>query len=372
MNVLLETNDTTKPRYLQVASQLAKMLPQYQPGHKLPVRRMLMKHFSVSQATVDRSLQALEKQNLIKHIGGKGYFVNSHTRPLAAELCFFFRKGTLNNPLYGGIKSTMLTSMYEHEHKLQISVYEEMGSVESFKESFNEHINESPLDVFFTLACSKISFPQILNQSRIPVVHIYPNMHDENNVSYIIDSYSAIESALEVLFEAGHKRICFMHGQGVDGFYMLAQEERIEAFYDIMSRNQLSTAGLGVVYGGFSFEEGYKAAMKILSQSPRQRPSAIICNDYNVGGVMAAAQELGLVIPRDLSIIGFDKIPGIESLPIKLTTIDIQWEKMIQSIIESTTTVEKIKQLNPGIIRTPIKLIHGDTVARAPEASART
>jgi DNA-binding LacI/PurR family transcriptional regulator len=243
-----------------------------------------------------------------------------------------------------------------------------MGSVESFK----EHINESLLDVFYTLACSKMTFPQVLNQSQIPVVHIYPNMRDENNVSYIIDSYAAIRSALEVLFEAGHKRICFMHGQGIDGFYILAQEERIEAFYDIMSSYQLPTAGLGVVYGGFSFDDGYKAAMKTLSQSPRQRPTAIICNDYNVGGVMAAAQELGLVIPRDLSIIGFDKISEIESLPIKLTTIDIQWKKMIKNIIESTATVEKIKQLKPGIIRTPIKLINGDTVARAPEESTRS
>ncbi len=72
--------------------------------------------------------------------------------------------------------------------------------------------------------------------------------------------------------------------------------------------------------GNYTFESGMVAAERLLDLTPR--PTAILsCNDEMAAGVIHAARQRGLEIPRDLSIIGFDDTPIAAHVWPPLTTV---------------------------------------------------
>lgn len=72
-----------------------------------------------------------------------------------------------------------------------------------------------------------------------------------------------------------------------------------------------------------SIEDGYRAALTLLRG--QDRPSAVVCdNDQLAVGVYWAARELGLELPEDLSVVGFDDTPMASVMSPQLTTVRIQ------------------------------------------------
>lgn len=360
----MQNLETRIPRHEAVAKKLELEISSFEINKKLPTTRQLMKKFQVSQFTIERCLQSLADKKLIEHIPGRGYFAkevdlntesSNASKMLKIELCFFFKKDTLNNPLYGAISAAMLTAMYQKNCRFNIFAYEEMGCIQNFK----DHLMQNRPDVFIMMTCTKISFQHVLDHLGIPVIHLYPNVQNLNCLSYVIDNHQAMNYSINHLVDFGHEKIGLLHGQGYDGFYMQAQEERIEAYYNIMSEKKLSNVNID--YGGFSYEAGYKATIKMLSFPPRRRPTAILCNDYNVGGVYSAINDSGLKVNKDISVIGFDKIREIDCLPVKLTTIDIQWADMVESITKKAYALAAGEKIIPKEERTKVKLIIGNS-----------
>ena len=361
----MQALETNIPRHEAVAQKLELEIGLLRHNEKLPAMRQLMEKFQVSQFTIERCLQILVERKLIEHVPGRGYFASAgsddqdtspeENKSLKIELCFFFKKDTLNNPLYGQISTLMLSEMSQLNCRFNIFAYEDMGCIKDFR----KHLTESRPDVFIMMSCTKITFQHVLDDLGIPVIHLYSNIQNLNSISYIIDNFSAMELSINHLIKQGHSKLALLHGQGFDGFYIQAQEERIEAFYQIMSENKLSSANID--YGGFTYEEGYNAARKMLSLPERRRPTAILCNDYNAGGVYSAINEAGLQVGKDISVIGFDKIREIECLPVKLTTIDIQYADMVKSIAKKAFALANGEEYIPEEIRTKVKLIIGDS-----------
>ncbi len=71
---------------------------------------------------------------------------------------------------------------------------------------------------------------------------------------------------------------------------------------------------------GFEIEDGYQAAYKVLSRNPR--PTAlVVINDLLAIGAIRAANDLGLQIPKDVSIASFDDLPLSSYVVPRLTTV---------------------------------------------------
>jgi LacI family transcriptional regulator len=82
-----------------------------------------------------------------------------------------------------------------------------------------------------------------------------------------------------------------------------------------------------IVEGAFTFESGMVAARELLSRDPR--PTAIFAaNDEMAFGVMNVAHELGLKIPEDLSVVGFDGTPFAIFVVPSLSTIIRKTDEM--------------------------------------------
>jgi LacI family repressor for deo operon, udp, cdd, tsx, nupC, and nupG len=130
-----------------------------------------------------------------------------------------------------------------------------------------------------------------------------------------IDNAAASRTAMEHLYGLGHERIAVVGGPPDNPLHQ-QRLEGAKAAAGARGRLRLLT----IVPGDFSVESGYAAAKKLLSRAPT--PTAAFCfSDQMALGVLAACRDLGLRVPEDFSIVGFDDLASSRYLTPPLTTI---------------------------------------------------
>lgn len=128
----------------------------------------------------------------------------------------------------------------------------------------------------------------------------------------------AVAEVANYLVSLGHKRIGYIAGPS--GFSSAI--ERLAGFREALAARQVTLPNELIVEGGYTYESGVAGAEKLLSLDPR--PTAIFAsNDEMAAGVYRVANKLGLSIPGDLSIVGFDDGPLAARLLPPLTTIKL-------------------------------------------------
>ena len=129
------------------------------------------------------------------------------------------------------------------------------------------------------------------------------------------DRYGA-RLAVEHLVALGHLKIGFIGGpQDVQ-----SSQDRMEVYREVLTRQGLPLRRGWAVFASFTQEAGREWGRNFLSR--RDRPTAIFAaNDLIALGVMEAAEELGLRIPEDLSLVGYNNISYAALPRIQLTTV---------------------------------------------------
>jgi LacI family transcriptional regulator len=132
----------------------------------------------------------------------------------------------------------------------------------------------------------------------------------------VVDDYKGAFDMTRYLVAAGHKRIGFIQGDPKH-----SPSQRREQGY----RAALAGAGIRIkaewiAPGRFTYKSGLEAARKLLAVSPRLT-AIFASNDDMAAAVSAVAQGMGLSVPRDLSIAGFDDAPVASTVWPELTTI---------------------------------------------------
>jgi LacI family transcriptional regulator len=129
------------------------------------------------------------------------------------------------------------------------------------------------------------------------------------------DRAGAIEVA-GYLQSLGHRRVALITGPQ----RYLSTRERGAGFLEAMARGGVPVADELVLEGGYTFESGVACAERLLAMNPR--PTAIFAlNDDMAAGVYKTALRLGLTIPGDLSIVGFDDSPMASRLWPSMSTV---------------------------------------------------
>ncbi|MET8244309.1 LacI family DNA-binding transcriptional regulator [Streptomyces sp. NPDC005202] len=120
--------------------------------------------------------------------------------------------------------------------------------------------------------------------------------------------------ATEHLIGLGHRHIAHIAGQGAVG------RLRRRSFEATMREHGLSGTAV-VEQGDLTEEGGYRATVRLLSRP--QRPTAVFAvNDMACVGALSAAEESGLDVPRDLSLVGYDNTYLSRLRHLWLTTVD--------------------------------------------------
>jgi LacI family transcriptional regulator len=154
-----------------------------------------------------------------------------------------------------------------------------------------------------------------LSASQLPFALIAPPAGTAEAV--MVDDEAAAVAATEHLLGLGHRRIGFVTGHPDHA----ASPQRQRGYERALVAAGIELDPQLIETGEFSFDSGRRAASRLLSRR-RGRPTAILAsNDHMAAGVIAEAHAGGLVLPRDLSVVGFDDAPFSAMLWPPLTTL---------------------------------------------------
>src|SRR5262245_29892577 len=158
----------------------------------------------------------------------------------------------------------------------------------------------------------------MLKQHRIPYVRIAPAEHSDNQRSVYTNDRESSARMTEHLAALGHTRIGFIIGHPDHA----AVADRYKGYLDGLKNCGLEPDKSIVAQGFNSHSSGMQCARKLLQVADDARPTAIFAsNDDMAAGVLAVAHSLGLGVPDDLSVAGFDDAPLASQVWPALTTI---------------------------------------------------
>lgn len=130
------------------------------------------------------------------------------------------------------------------------------------------------------------------------------------------DDRTAALAMASHIAELGHRNIAFLGGPPDSG----PTRRRLAGFKDALRLKQIDLQSEWIAYGDFTFATGRSEGRRLLSL--KHSPSAIVCaNDAMAAGVMHSASELGLKVPDNVSVSGFDDSPLAEQVWPALTSV---------------------------------------------------
>ena len=164
--------------------------------------------------------------------------------------------------------------------------------------------------------CDNLAILDALDAAGVTYVRISPALDPARSALVEPDDRQAAYEMTVHLLDLGHRRIGFVVG-----------DPRHSAAHNREAGYRLALASRGVEVdsqlirqGYFTFRSGFEAGEAMLARP--DLPTAIFAsNDAMALGVMAAAQKLGLAVPRDLSVAGFDDTPSASMVWPGLTTV---------------------------------------------------
>ncbi len=148
-----------------------------------------------------------------------------------------------------------------------------------------------------------------------PIVSIDPLMSNPHYPSVHATNYQGALEAMNYLLGLGHRRIGFLTGRtGLE-----SSSRRLKGYREALENAGIPVDERLIAAGDYTTKTAVPCTRELLSLD--NPPSSIFAsNDQSAMGVYQVAEEMGLRIPQDLSVIGFDNI--MESKYMKLTTVD--------------------------------------------------
>jgi LacI family transcriptional regulator len=157
---------------------------------------------------------------------------------------------------------------------------------------------------------------QFLEQG-IPVVTIDPVDIPSPGISSVgATNFTGGMEATAHLVALGHRRIGFIEGPP-EAMVSIA---RLHGYHAALSQGGLTIDPELMRAGQFTFDTGFTAAVELLGH--QRRPTALFAsNDAQALGAIEAARTLGLRVPQDVSVVGFDDMPVAQWSAPPLTTV---------------------------------------------------
>jgi DNA-binding LacI/PurR family transcriptional regulator len=175
--------------------------------------------------------------------------------------------------------------------------------------------------------CADSGVPVVLF-NRVPDTSAFAR---HTTCSVTSDNFEGGRMAARLLLDRGHKRIAFLAGLEKSS----TNHERERGFREVLAAEGLSVFRREV--GHYDFERAAEAARAMFAGLPAaRRPDAVfVANDHMAIAVMdVLRQELGLRVPEDVSVVGFDDVPQAAWGAYRLTTVVQAVGPMVDATVE--------------------------------------
>lgn len=269
--------------------------------------RAIAKHLNLSPATVSRALnnhpdvEPATRERVLAHMNEVGYFPRVGRR-ITNVVALAYPDEPVRTE-YGSFEPALLSGIMrgleEQQFDLKLlSIRRDKGPDETYTQFFMRKGIRGVI-----LRCFRHNRPTILQimAERFPAIVIAEHF-DEPTINFIrADSYVSSRRAVEHLLGLGHRRIALAMHNVIDSDHA----DRRRGYADALHLAGLAVDPSIIMELPASFSAGEQVLDNVLAMSPR--PTAVFAtNPMTALGIMRRAQERGLVVPRDLSVVGMD------------------------------------------------------------------
>lgn len=177
--------------------------------------------------------------------------------------------------------------------------------------------------VYASFVPVEIQTSPLLGQTRCLFVNCWPADPADGQTAIVPDDYGGGRAAATAAFQTGHSDVAFLGGTAGEH----ACVERQRGFVDAARAVGINPDHLIQVNGSYEISYGFEETLATLRV---RRPTALVCgNDRVAVGAILALQTLGLSVPGDVSVIGFDDQPDVaDQLRPRLTTVRLPHYEM--------------------------------------------
>lgn len=243
------------------------------------------------------------------------------------------------NPFYSRVQLGVTNTCQRHNISLMVANIEVDAS--NHPVEWPAMINQQRIDgLIMAGAFIDDTVQMIKRKSDLPIVLVDSYAPNLNCDSIVTDNEGGAFKAVDYLVASGHSRIGLV---GWNPFSPPSIHQRKHGYFVAIQKHSLEAY---VCESALSREGGQAAAHEMLAKG-RQVTALFCCNDETAIGAMNAIRDLGLRIPQDISLIGFDNIDlTTETIP-PMTTIHVHKSWMgslsVQSLMERVRNPEQPK-----------------------------
>ncbi len=165
-------------------------------------------------------------------------------------------------------------------------------------------------------ACDQPVLLDMIERQRLPYARITPHSDLDRGLVVAMDEVAAGHTVAAHILSLGHRRVGIILGDPSHA----ASRGRLEGYRQAFQDAAVTIDDALVGTGDFTYDVGYRVALELLDRPVR--PTAILAqNDDMAVAAIAAARDLGLSVPQDLSVAGFDNSEVSRTAWPPLTTV---------------------------------------------------
>ncbi|WP_037254125.1 LacI family DNA-binding transcriptional regulator [Roseobacter sp. SK209-2-6] len=295
-----------------------------------PTLNDVAKASGVSTATVSRCLNSPERviettrKRVLQAVKTLGYTPNFAAQVMAANRSFTIGAiiPTMDNAIFARGLQEFQDQLRESGYTLLVSSSAYDPEVE--REQIRTLVARGADGLLLIGHARDADVYAYLERHQVPSLVAWsydPHMHPP---SVGFGNAAAMGELAQSVISAGHRHIAMISGntQGND-----RAQARVEGVLRAMDENGLDANSLALIETTYEIEKGAEAFDQLMSLSPR--PTVVMCgNDVLAAGALRQADLMGISVPEQVSVTGFDDIELAEVVSPALTTVHVPHREM--------------------------------------------
>ncbi len=315
------------------------------------VSRVINDHPRISQATRDRVREAMDKIGYHPNIIAQS-LVNQKTNTIGLVMPYSAEE-VFADPFYAevlrGIGAVTQTKGYS------LLLINCNGEEQELKSTMRAVKGKQVDGLLLLRAKRDDKLVTELKELDFPFVIVGRPEDEQNNYWVNNDNIQASKEVVEYLIELGHRNICLVTGSKE----YIVYQDRWHGYKQALAENGLDYDSDYVLWIEGMQQEVYQKVKELLTTQPEV--SAIFgVDDMMAYGAIQAIQELGLAIPDDIAVIGFNNNPLSKLITPALTTVDINTYQL-----GNQATKLLIRVINEEVDRYCHELVAADIIKRS-------
>ncbi|MCL5986217.1 MAG: GntR family transcriptional regulator [Actinobacteria bacterium] len=330
------TKDSPFPLYVQLAQYFRDKVRDgtFKPNSAIPSEFEIAREFNISRSTVRQAILELVHEGILLRVSGKGTYVSSDPfkqkfppRSGVIGLIQPYLRDSFLTLITLSIESTTRTKGYQLMLSITDNKYEQHQR--SVRQLLSKKVDGLIIFLPDNYPLDEITISLVEQRFNFVLIDRYiPNI----DVSYVVsDNFGGAYQAMEHLIKLGHNRIGMVTRSSlqttsvrdrVDGYKRALMDYRLPFDQSLVCDKLKTSASELEFFGTARGNSQHDVEVIVEFLKNKERPSAIFAiNDLVALAVVEAASLVGLKIPDDLALVGFDDIDIVSHLETPLTTV---------------------------------------------------